>query len=248
MTEIQEGGGVMSGFGTVGYDLGRVGRWARVGYGLLIAAGTAASTVVGLDEAADPGAFLLQTVAYLAAISGAYLAAYWLLGERLFARANPWLNTLILVGPALLVAYWNLTLGYALGAELPAPLVLAMLAYVAASFLVQAVIGYGGCEVVALPILVFRRRYVSYCLPIVMIDAAERGWMDSTGLRRGVWIALGVASLVTVTLGITRSGPPASSGVGFVIVAVLVGTLTYLDRREARLRAHIAGSPAQAAR
>jgi len=61
-------------------------------------------------------------------------------------------------------------------------------------------------------------------------------------------VALGLASLVTVTLGITRVGPPALSGVAFMIVAVLVGTLTYLDRREARLRARVAGSPAQAAR
>ncbi|MGH2356370.1 MAG: DUF6410 domain-containing protein, partial [Chloroflexota bacterium] len=120
-----------------------------------------ASTIIGLDEAADPTAFLLQAVAYLAAITLAYVAAYWLLGERLFARAMPWLNTLILVGPALLIGYWNLTLGYALGRELPAPLVLAMLTYISISFVVQAVIGYGGCEVVALPILVFRRRYVS---------------------------------------------------------------------------------------
>jgi hypothetical protein len=236
----------MSRYGTVGYDLGRVGRWARVGYGLLIAAGAAASTLVGLDEAGDQAAFLLQAAAYLAGITVAYLLAYWLLGERLFARANPWLNTLILVGPALLVVYWNLTLGYAVGAELPAPLALAMLAYVTASILVQAAIGYGGCEVVALPILVFRRRYVSYCLPIVMIDAAERGWMDSSGLRRGVWVALGLASLVTVTLGITRAGPPLLSGVAFVIVAVLVATLTYLDRRAARLRDRAAGVPAHA--
>jgi hypothetical protein len=116
------------------------------------------------------------------------------------------------------------------------------------SLVVEAAIGYGGCEVVALPILVFRRRYVSYCLPIVMIDAAERGWMDSTGLRRGVWIALGVASLVTVTLGITRTGPAALSGVAFVIVAVLVATLMYLDHRRKRLRARVVGSPAQASR
>lgn len=237
----------MSRYGTIGYDLGRVGRWARVGSGLLIAAGAAASTVIGLDEVAEPGAFLLQMLVYLAAITVAYLLAYLLLGERLFARANPWLNTLILVGPALLIAYWNLTLEYALGAELPAPLVVAMLAYVAASFLIQAAIGYGGCEVVALPILVFRRRYVSYCLPIVMIDAAERGWMDSSGMRRGVWVALGLASLVTVTLGLTRVGPPLLSGLAFVVVAVLVATLTYLDRRATRLRDRAAAVPADAA-
>jgi hypothetical protein len=226
----------------------RSGRWARVGYGLLIAAGSAASALVGLNRADDPVAFALQTVGYLAAITVAYLAAYWLLGERLFARANPWLNTLILVGPALTVAYWNLTLGYALGTELPAPLVLAMLIYIGVSFVVEAAIDYGGCEVVALPILVFRRRYVSYCLPVVMIDAAERGWMESTGLRRGLWIALGLASLVTVTLGFTRAGPPAVSGLAFLVVAALVAALTYLDRRAVRPRAEGAAAEPQAAR
>jgi hypothetical protein len=231
MTELRQA--PRSDFGTVGYDLGRIGRWARVAYGLLVAAGAAASTFVSLGKTGEPAAFLIEGIGYLAAITAAYLLAYWVLGERLFARANPWLNTLILVGPALLVAYWNLTLGYALGSELPAPLVLAMLAYIGVSLVVEAVIGYGGCEVVALPILVFRRRYVTYCLPIVMVDAAERGWVDSMGLRRALWIALGAASLVTITLGIVRIAPAAISGLAFLIVAGLVAALTYLDRREA---------------
>jgi hypothetical protein len=221
----------MTRYGTVGYDLGPVGRWSRVGYGLLAAAGAAASTLIGLDEAADPVAFLLQAAAYLAAITLAYLAAYWLLGERVFARADPWLNTLILVGPALTVSFWNLTLGPALGVDLPTPLTLAMLAYVGLSFVVEALIGYGGCEVVALPILVFQRRYVTYCVPVVLIDAAERGWMESRGLRRGLWIALGGASLVTITLGILRLAPAALSGLAFLVVAALVAALTALERR-----------------
>jgi hypothetical protein len=223
-------------YGILGYDLGRVGRWVRIGYGPLIGIGAVASILLGLREAIDGSELLLQAAAYFVAIAVAYLLVYGLLGERLFARANPWLNTLILVGPALTIVYWNLTLGYAVGADLPVALQLAMLVYIGISYLVQALIGYGGCEVVAVPILVFRRRYVSYCLPIVMIDAAERGWVESTGLRRGLWVALGVASLVTITLGIVRIGPPAVSGVAFLVVASLVAALTYVERRASRAR------------
>ncbi len=227
-------GAPASRFGRLGYDLGRAGRWARLGYGLLIAAGSVASVAVGLGQADDRNAFAIETAAALAAIAVAYLAVYGLLGERLFVWADPWLNTLILVGPALLISYWNLTLGYALAFELPAPLVLAMFAYIGVSLVVEALIGYGGCEVVALPILVFRRRYVSYCLPIVIVDAAERGWMDSAGLRRAVWIALGLASLATITLGIVRIASPVVSLLALLTVAMLVAVLTFLDQRDRR--------------
>jgi len=163
-------------------------------------------------------------------IVAAYLALYGLLGERVFARANPWLNTLILVGPALVISYWNLTLGAALGVDLPASLTLAMLLYVGSSLLVQTFIGYGGCEVVALPILVFRRRYVTYCIPLVLVDSAERGWVESTGPRRGLWIALGVAALATILLGLLRI-QSVVGGVAFLVVATLVALLTFLEGR-----------------
>ncbi len=120
-------------YGTVGYDLRTVGRWSRFGYGLLIAAGATASTLARLGQTYDPAGFLLQTAIAFAGIVVAYLVVCWLLGERAFAHASPWLNTLILVGPALGVAYWNLTLGHALGFDLPAALTLAMLAYIGIS-------------------------------------------------------------------------------------------------------------------
>ncbi|MGH2356369.1 MAG: hypothetical protein ACRDJN_32590 [Chloroflexota bacterium] len=71
----------------------------------------------------------------------------------------------------------------------------------------------------------------------MLIDAAERGWMESQGLRRGLWLALGAASLVTITLGIVRLAPAAVSGLALLVVAALVAALTYLDRREPRWRA-----------
>lgn len=215
----------MTRYGTVGYDLGTVGRWSRFGLGLLIAAGAAASTLVTLNETHDPAALLVPTGLALVGIVLAYLALYRLLGERVFARANPWFNTLILVGPAFLISYWNLTLGAALGVALPAALTLAMLLYVGASLVVQTFLGYGGCEVVALPILVYRRRYVTYCIPIVLVDAAERGWVESAGPRHGLWIALGVAALGTILLGLLRIQAVVDD-LAFLVVATFIVVLT----------------------
>jgi len=220
----------MARYGTVGYDLGTAGRWSRFGLGLLIAAGATASTLLGHGPAQDPATLLETTALCLAGIAAAYLVAYALLGERVFARAHPWLNTLILVGPALTLAYWNLTLGAALGVEIPAALPLAMLAYVGASLVLESFLGYGGCEVVALPILVLRRRYVTYCLPLVLVDRAERGWLESAGARRVVWVALAIAALGTILLGLFGIAPVAS-GLAFGVVVALVAALTLLERR-----------------
>jgi hypothetical protein len=220
----------MARYGTVGYNLGTAGRWSRFGLGLLIAAGTMASTLAGHAPGRDPATLLVTTPLAFAGIAAAYLVVYALLGERVFARANPWLNTLILVGPALTIAYWNLTLGAALGVDLPASLTLAMLVYVGASLVLESFIGYGGCEVVALPILVFRRRYVTYCLPLVLVDRAERGWLESAGARRLLWVALGGAALGTILLGLFGISPVAS-GLAFLGVVALVAVLTLRERR-----------------
>src|SRR2546421_3253086 len=45
--------------------------------------------------------------------------------------------------------------------------------YVAGSLLLAAAMAYGGCEVAAIPALIFRRRLVVYC-PFNAVDAAER--------------------------------------------------------------------------
>lgn len=219
----------MTRYGTVGYDVGSAGRWSRFAYGLLIVVGAAASTVTRIGETGDPVRFLLEAALAIAGITGAPVAVDGLLGERVFARVDPWVNTLILVGPALMVAYWNLTLGHALGVDLPTPLTLAMLAYIGISLLIETFIRYGGCEVVSLPILVFRRRYVTYCVPIVVVDATERGWLESDGLRRGLWIALGAAALLTILLGMFGV-QPIVTGPAFLGVVALVAALTYIER------------------
>ena len=46
--------------------------------------------------------------------------------------------------------------------------------YVGISLLLQWKIKYGGCEVVSLPTILFKRRYVTYCIPLVAVDATEK--------------------------------------------------------------------------
>lgn len=81
-------------------------------------------------------------------------------------------------------------------AELPSELPLAMGVYIGVSFILEWAIKYGGCEVVSLPIIVFRRRYVTYCLPLVVIDATEKQTVDAPpSPRRFIWAGLMVVLL-----------------------------------------------------
>ena len=166
-----------SGFGTIGLDIGVVGRWSRLIWGLLILV-PIASTAIGSDRLGSR-VFPLQAALFLTGITAAYVFVYWAFGDRFFATANPWINTGIFVGPAFVVAWWPIVFAPVTGIELPAALALAMGLYVGISFILQWRIGYGGCEVVSIPIIVLRRRYVTYCIPLVALDAVEKTIVDS---------------------------------------------------------------------
>jgi hypothetical protein len=122
--------------------------------------------------------FVGFTLIYFVAIIVAYTAVYWTLGERIFATANPWINTAILVVPAFVLAWWEFTIGPLTGIRLPTGLSLAMGLYVGISFILQWRIKYGGCEVVSVPILLLKRRYTTYCIPLVALDAIEKAIVD----------------------------------------------------------------------
>ena len=42
-------------------------------------------------------------------------------------------------------------------------------------------IKYGGCEVVSIPIIIFRKRYPTFCIPLVALDALEKAVVEGTG-------------------------------------------------------------------
>ena len=54
-----------------------------------------------------------------------------------------------------------------------------MAIYVGISSILQWRIRYGGCEVVSMPIILLRRRYVTYCIPLVALDAMEKKVVNS---------------------------------------------------------------------
>ncbi len=171
-------------FGTLGLDVGVFGRWSRLAWGVLLLIPIAYAVVT--SDLLDSGAFYLQAVLYLVGITAAYVLVYWAFGERFFASANPWVNTAIFVGPAFTVGWWPILVAPATGFELPEALILAMGVYIGVSFILQWRIGYGGCEVVSIPIILLRRRYVTYCIPLVALDAVEKKFVDSHAARKAV--------------------------------------------------------------
>ena len=161
-------------FGRLGVDVGLFGRWSRLLWGIAILIPLAFGAVQDLQSSGSSLWFYGLAGTYFLGIGAAYVSVYWAFGERFFARANPWINTLVFVGPALVVAWWELLFGPLTGLALPSGLPLGMSAYIGISFILQWKIRYGGCEVVALPIILSKRRYTTYCLPLVAVDAVEK--------------------------------------------------------------------------
>lgn len=170
-------------YGTVGLDVGPFGRWTRLVWGILILAPLLIEVLQDLGSLGTSIAFYGRSGLYFLGILLGYLIIYRLLGERAFAKMNPWLNTLVLVGPAFVVSWWSIAVSPWTGVLLPSGLSFGMLLYVGVSFILQWKIRYGGCEVVALPIMLLRRRYITYCVPLVALDAAEKAIKDRRGAK-----------------------------------------------------------------
>ena len=73
-----------------------------------------------------------------------------------------------------MVVWWKLIFAPLAGFDLPQAFSLAMGVYVGLSFILQWRIKYGGCEVVAVPIILLKKRYTTYCVPLVALDAVEK--------------------------------------------------------------------------
>lgn len=151
---------------TVGYHLGSIGTWLRLILGVLLPLGYLTTQLTGVGITARG---LAEVAGWFLVLFAAYFTAQWLLGERFFARVNPWVSTLILYGPVFVVPYLAfLPLAFRLGLSL----------YIAVSVLVVVFIRYGGCEMIGIPSLILRRRYVVYC-PWNAVDLADKAITDS---------------------------------------------------------------------
>jgi|SRR5207247_8000904 len=137
----------------VGREVGGCGRCTRLVLGLLglVYIGTSVARL-------GPSAALISQIAGSLLLTAVlYIVLFWALGERV---SHPWLRTVIFWLPA---AFILLPWGWGLG----------VLLYWSVACLLAALTAYGGCEIVAFPSLLFRRRYVVYC-PLNAIDLVER--------------------------------------------------------------------------
>ena len=181
----------MSKYGQIGRDVGIVGRWLRLGMGVLVI-GSVVFDFVGGSHTHTLRTNVLTGLFFMGFIA-VYFAAYVLVVERVKDK-SPWISTVIFVFPAMYFAIVNgmvvpfeLSFGYLLGMPyVNHPITIAMLLYIGVSLIVQFFTKYGGCEVIAIQNLIYRKRSASYCVPLLPLDMAEKAIVDSFERRRGV--------------------------------------------------------------
>lgn len=144
--------------GRLGLDVGMAGRWLRLVCGTCLI-GFVAFQVIQIYSIG----LVIELVLYTIAVLTVYSLAHYYLGEIILNKLNAWVGTTLLLGP--LVAIFAFQIG-------PDVLHQAILLYIGVSLVVSFFMGYGGCEVVSIPSLFFRRRYTVYC-PFNLVDAVE---------------------------------------------------------------------------
>ncbi len=144
----------------VGYDIRVVGKIGRALIGGALVLGPLWVMLTGTSWW-----FKAQIVLSFAAIFAVYWVAYRVLGELVLKRTSPWVGmTLLVVAPIVLIGV--------LAPELPVPIWLGVVLYVGVGLVVNVVANYGGCELLALQSLMYKRWYKVYC-PINVLDAVE---------------------------------------------------------------------------
>jgi len=182
MTETVAGGAGAADL-KVGRDLLPGGRAVRLLAGLLFLTSVAGGLQTGAAGPLSWRTFGLVVFVFALAAAG-YTLLVSVLGERVLVRTDPWLGAIVLYAPLAAIVSLPFAPGWtAVGASL----------YIGVSLVVEAIIGYGGCEIAGIPALVLRRRYTIYCL-FNSADLAERALRG-----RSRWVA-GVLGLVTFVL------------------------------------------------
>jgi hypothetical protein len=150
---------------TIGIEkAGPVGRALRlvIGICLLILA-----VPVWLEAGLDYG---LASLSLMGGLLLFYVAAHWIV-SRYFRNLNRWLGSLLAVTPVVLVWYFGQGGGPLFGQGEAGT---AAITFIAISMLVDFARAGVGCEVMALPALLFRDRTHLPCIALSPIDAWER--------------------------------------------------------------------------
>ncbi len=178
----------MSKYGQVGWDVGIVGRWFRLVMGILFA-GLVVFDLVGAFHTHSLRTNVLTGLFFVGFVLF-YFAAFLMVIERVKGK-SPWIPTVIFVFPAMyflingMIVPLELSFGYLIGMPyVNHPITLAMLMYVGISLVVQFLTKYGGCEVIAIQNLFYRKRCLSYCVPLLPLDMAEKAIVDALARRQ----------------------------------------------------------------
>jgi len=174
----------MTSYGEVGVNVGSVGRWIRFVLGIVVF--ILVATDLFFSTHTHSSSFYLMMVMSFLAILAIYTSVHVLIGDKLINKNSIW-ATLIFVVPTmfLLIAPYvdsGMQIGYWI--NIPAlnhPFEMALILYLGVSFIVQWRDKYGGCEVVSIPNLLFRKNYGSYCVPLLPLDIIEKFIVERTG-------------------------------------------------------------------
>ena len=178
----------MTTYGEVGVNVGHVGRWVRFILGIVVI--LFVTTDLFSSTHAHTLFFYLTMVISFLAIMTIFTSVHVLIGDKLVDKSSVW-ATLIFVVPTmfLLVAPFvnsNLQVGYWINfPELNHPFQMALIVYIGVSFFVQWRDKYGGCEVVSIPNLFFKKNYGSYCVPLLPLDLIEKLLIERTDKETG---------------------------------------------------------------
>jgi len=178
----------MSTYGKVGWDVGVVGRWFRLLMGALMML-LVLGDYVGGNHTHSLGMNALAALFFVGFVI-AYFGIYLLVVDRV-KHMNPWIPTIIFVLPAMyfifngLFAPFELSFGYMIGLPyVNHPITIAILLYVGISLPIQFFTRYGGCEVIAIQNLIYRKECSSYCVPLLPLDIAEKAIVDRLAQRQ----------------------------------------------------------------
>ncbi len=170
----------------IGNDMGRYGAVYRLIFAVyFIAIFILKPLVLDPQPLDEVWSFLGETALWVVVIAGIYFTVFYALQGIVLARLNPWARTAIFLGTPTLLGLMGL---------MPTPVSVAFGVYDNLSLFLAVKMRYGGCEVIALPTYILRRRYTSYC-GINLFDLMERALVNGRGARQSPAL-----SMISITL------------------------------------------------
>lgn len=170
----------------IGNDMGRYGAVYRLIFAVYFTAIFILKPLVLDPQPLDEfWSFMGETAFWAVVIAGIYFAVFYALKGVVLEALNPWARTAIFLGTPAILALMGL---------LPTPVSVGFGVYDSLSLFLAVKMRYGGCEVIALPTYILRRRYTMYC-GLNMFDLMERALINGRAARQSP-----ILSMISITL------------------------------------------------